>query len=69
MSFAIICSCVDGVCHSNCGYHCAQYWRAKTIHQAFTIKHAHQTTFENHDVEVREDGQIILNPEVKSEVK
>ncbi len=63
MTFAIICSCTNGICPMNCNRHCGKYWNTKTVHQAFTIKHVHISNHENHEVEIREDGQIILNHE------
>ena len=68
MTYMIVCSCTPDICSPDCHYHCKGYWQAKTVHQAFVIKHVHQSSFD-HDVEVRENGQVILNPEVKSEVK
>lgn len=67
MTFAIICSCTHGVCFSNCNCHCSNVWNAKTINQALTIKHAHMSTFENHEVEIRENG-VALNLEGFGEV-
>lgn len=62
MTFTILCSCTHGICFSNCNVHCGPYWNAKTINQALTIKHAHLSNFENHQVEIRQDG-IIVNQE------
>ena len=68
MTFTILCLCTKGICPANCNIHCESILHTKTVNQAFTLKHVHTSSNENHEVEVRDNG-VVVNHRDLLEVK